>query len=115
MGPESRKQKTALLRPGAGPGPKQRMGERDEDEEEESQVVRKGDDAKAHKELNQLGGDMDGEKEVDTGKAQDALTKLASAEEAEKARRLERERELAKVKIEKSDVELIVTGKQLNK
>jgi len=86
------------------------MAERDEDDEEESQVVRKGDDAKAHKELNKLGGDMDGEKEVDTGKAQDALTKLATAEEAEKARKLERERELAKVKIEKADVELIMTG-----
>ena len=41
--------------------------------------MRKGDDAKAHRELNKLGGDMDGEKEVDTGKAQDALTKLTTA------------------------------------
>jgi hypothetical protein len=55
------------------------MTEREDDDEEESQVVRKGDDAKAHKELNKLGGDMDGEKEVDTGKAQDALTKLAAS------------------------------------
>uniref|UniRef100_A0A6T8DQ46 Nascent polypeptide-associated complex subunit alpha-like UBA domain-containing protein n=1 Tax=Cryptomonas curvata TaxID=233186 RepID=A0A6T8DQ46_9CRYP len=85
------------------------MTEREDDDEEESQVVRKGDDAKAHKELNKLGGDMDGEKEVDTGKAQDALTKLAASEEAEKARKLERERELAKVKIERADVELIMT------
>ncbi len=41
-----------------------------------SQVVRKGEDAKAHKELNNLGGDTGGEKEVDTGKAQNALSKV---------------------------------------
>ena len=83
------------------------MGEDDKDEEEE--VVRKGDDAKAHKELNKLGGDMD-EKEVDTGKAENALSSLASAEQAEKARKLERERELAKVKVERQDIELVMAG-----
>ncbi len=35
------------------------------------------------------------------------------AEEAEKARKLERERELAKVKVERADVELIMTGFQV--
>jgi len=39
-------------------------------------VVRKGDDAKAHKELNQLGGDGGGDKEMDTGKAESALSKV---------------------------------------
>ena len=42
------------------------------------QVVRKGDDAKAHKELNQLGGDAGGGKEMDVGKAQEALTKVGA-------------------------------------
>ena len=74
------------------------------------QVVRKGDDAKAHKELNALGGDGGGEKEMDTAKAQDALSKLDSVAAAEMAARLERERELAKVKIDNNDVKLIVDG-----
>lgn len=74
------------------------------------QVVRKGDDAKAHKELNALGGDGGGEKEMDTAKAQDALSKLDSVAAAEMAARLERERELAKVKIDSNDVKLIVDG-----
>lgn len=39
-------------------------------------MVRKGDDAKAHKELNQLGGDAGGDKEMDTGKAESALSKV---------------------------------------
>ncbi|KAJ1496022.1 hypothetical protein T484DRAFT_2942746 [Baffinella frigidus] len=69
---------------------------------------RKGDDAKAHKELNQLGGNMREEKEMDTGKAQNALSQLTSAAEAEKAAKLERERELSKVKIDRKDVELIM-------
>jgi len=72
--------------------------------------VRKGDDAKAHKELNALGGDGGGEKEMDTAKAQDALSQLESAAAAEKAARLERERELAKVKIDSKDVKLIMDG-----
>ena len=72
--------------------------------------MRKGDDAKAHKELNALGGDGGGEKEMDTGKAQDALAQLESAAAAEKAARLERERELAKVKIDSKDVKLIMDG-----
>ena len=72
--------------------------------------MRKGDDAKAHKELNALGGDGGGEKEMDTGKAQDALAQLESAAAAEKAARLERERELAKVKIDSQDVKLIMDG-----
>ena len=50
------------------------------------QVVRKGDDAKAHKELNALGGDGGGEKEMDTAKAQDALSQLESAAAAENTR-----------------------------
>jgi hypothetical protein len=74
------------------------------------QVVRKGDDAKAHKELNALGGDGGGEKEMDTAKAQDALSQLQSAAAAEKAAKLERERELAKVKIDIKDVKLIMDG-----
>ena len=85
------------------------MAQPDDDEEEEK-VVRKGEDAKTHKELDKLGGDVGGEKEVDTGKAQNALTRLETAEALEKARKLERERELAKVKIEKKDVDLIVAG-----
>mmetsp|Transcript_11140 Transcript_11140/g.17513 ORF Transcript_11140/g.17513 Transcript_11140/m.17513 type:complete len:116 (-) Transcript_11140:1302-1649(-) len=89
------------------------MGEDPEDQEDEDQVVRKGDDAKAHKELNKLGGDMGNEKEVDTGKAQDALEKLSNAAEAEKAAKLEREKELAKVKIAKEDVELIMAEMEL--
>jgi hypothetical protein len=76
------------------------------------QVVRKGDDAKAHKELNQLGGNMGEEKEMDTGKVQNALSQLTSAAESEKAAKLERERELAKVKIDRKDVELIMAGGQ---
>jgi NACalpha-BTF3-like transcription factor len=79
------------------------------------QVVRKGDDAKAHKELNALGGDGGGEKEMDTAKAQDALSQLESAAAAEKAARLERERELAKVKIDNTDVKLIMDGKFLKR
>jgi len=74
------------------------------------QVVRKGDDAKAHKALNALGGDGGGEKEIDTAKAQGALSQLASAAAAEKAAKLERERELAKVKIDSKDVKLIMDG-----
>ena len=74
------------------------------------QVVRKGDDAKAHKELNALGGDGGGEKEMDTAKAQAAMSQLESAAAAEKAARLERERELAKVKIDSKDVKLIMEG-----
>ena len=61
-------------------------------------------------ELNALGGDGGGEKEMDTGKAQDALAQLESAAAAEKAARLERERELAKVKIDSKDVKLIMDG-----
>jgi len=76
--------------------------------------VRKGDDAKAHKELNQLGGNMREEKEMDTGKAQNALSQLTSAAEAEKAAKLERERELSKVKIDRKDVELIMAGPALS-
>ena len=38
------------------------------------------------------------------------MVMILFAEEAEKARKLERERELAKVKIERADVELIMTG-----
>lgn len=79
------------------------------------QVVRKGDDAKAHKELNQLGGNMREEKEMDTGKAQNALSQLTSAAEAEKAAKLERERELSKVKIDRKDVELIMAGPFLSR
>lgn len=77
------------------------------------QVVRKGDDAKAHKALNALGGDGGGEKEIDTAKAQGALSQLASAAAAEKAAKLERERELAKVKIDSKDVKLIMDGECL--
>jgi hypothetical protein len=43
---------------------------------QQPEVVRKGDDAKAHKELNQLGGDGGGDKEMDTGKAESALSKV---------------------------------------
>ena len=75
--------------------------------------MRKGDDAKAHKELNQLGGNMGEEKEMDTGKAQNALSQLTSAAAAEKAAKLERERELSKVKIDRKDVELIMAGPAL--
>lgn len=77
-------------------------------------VVRKGEDAKAHKELNKLSGDNEGEKEVDTGKAQNALSQLSNAAEAEKLAKLEREKELAKVKIDKKDVELIMSGNAIN-
>eukprot|EP00286_Rhodomonas_abbreviata_P026095 CAMPEP_0181295480 /NCGR_PEP_ID=MMETSP1101-20121128/4174_1 /TAXON_ID=46948 /ORGANISM="Rhodomonas abbreviata, Strain Caron Lab Isolate" /LENGTH=118 /DNA_ID=CAMNT_0023400243 /DNA_START=9 /DNA_END=365 /DNA_ORIENTATION=+ len=86
----------------------------DDEQEEEELVIRKGDDAKAHKELNKLGGDMGGEKEVDTGKAQDALSQLASAAEAEKEAKILRERELAKIKIDRADVELIMAEMEID-
>ncbi|EKX43841.1 hypothetical protein GUITHDRAFT_110293 [Guillardia theta CCMP2712] len=86
----------------------------DDDEEEEEKVVRKGEDAKAHKELNKLSGDNEGEKEVDTGKAQNALSQLSNAAEAEKLAKLEREKELAKVKIDKKDVELIMSEMEID-
>ena len=51
---------------------------------------------------------------MDTGKAQNALSQLSNAAEAEKLAKLEREKELAKVKIDKKDVELIVSGTAIN-
>ena len=47
---------------------------------------------------------------MDTVKAQAAMSQLESAAAAEKAARLERERELAKVKIDSKDVKLIMEG-----
>jgi NACalpha-BTF3-like transcription factor len=47
---------------------------------------------------------------MDTAKAQAAMSQLESAAAAEKAARLERERELAKVKIDSKDVKLIMEG-----
>ena len=47
---------------------------------------------------------------MDTAKAQDALSQLESAAAAERAALLERERELAKIKIDGKDVKLIMDG-----
>eukprot|EP00961_Rhodomonas_salina_P060157 807728-Rhodomonas_salina.1 len=49
-------------------------------------------------------------REVDTAKAEGALSQLASQEQAEMEAKLARERELAKVKIDKADVDLIIAG-----
>mmetsp|Transcript_41366 Transcript_41366/g.80829 ORF Transcript_41366/g.80829 Transcript_41366/m.80829 type:complete len:116 (+) Transcript_41366:37-384(+) len=90
------------------------MADDAEELEVEDEVVRKGDDAKAHKELNKLGGDAGGEKEMDTGKAQNALSKLASAQEAEAKAKAEREKELSKVKVSAADLQLVMSEMEVD-
>eukprot|EP00899_Mesostigma_viride_P027349 jgi/Mesvir1/779/Mv17378-RA.1 len=86
----------------------------DDREEAEDMPVDRGEKAEQNKALESITDHVE-EKQLDASRVQEALKRLRQAEEGNRMAQLQRERELAAVRINTEDVDVMVAELQLDR